>query len=298
MAEIKEVDIRFQFGEFKNATPGYQGKLTISTGAHKANQIWGELQGRFGEDYDSKPVIVLDSENAEDLKSFFEGLDGLWVSSEEDNKSFKEVKDNLIKPSFKRVGDCVVISREDPAHEITPVLSTFQDVLDGNTSLEFTLELDKTPETLHQEKNNLLYILHNGFRGRFDAKVTLALLERLFDMGNQISPVPDPELAKLMLNFFKKYTLNLESYDIDTLPWDLKQFFKHPTFEYVLSPFIPQAINLLKEKVLPLLKQFELMGTVRGPIQVYFTVKDTFVVKIEANVLDWFNQLLTFLENA
>ena len=117
-------------------------------------------------------------------------------------------------------------------------------------------------------------------------------------MGNQISPVPDPELAKSMLNFFKKYTLNLESYDVDTLPGELKDFFKHPMIDSILNPFREEIVQGLKEKVLPVLKQFELMGTVRGPIQVYFTVKDTFVVRVEANVLDWFNQLLTFLSNA
>lgn len=298
MSEIKEVDIRFQFGDFVNPTPGYHGKITISTGAHEANQVWGELQGRFGEDFDSKPVVVLDSENAEDLKGFFEGFEGFCVDSDEEKERFRQDRASFIKPAYKRVGDLLVVTREEPAHEITPILSSFQDVLDGNTSLEFTLELDKTPSTLHQEKNNLLYILHNGFRGRFDAKVTLGLLERLFDMGTQISPIPDPELARSMLNFFKKYTLNLESYDVDTLPGELKEFFKHPMIDSILNPFREEIVANLKEKLLPVLKQFELFGTVRGPIQAYFPVKDTFVIKVEANVADWFNQLITFLESA
>ena len=117
-------------------------------------------------------------------------------------------------------------------------------------------------------------------------------------MGNQISPVPDPELAKSMLNFFKKYTLNLESYDVDTLSGELKDFFKHPMIDSILNPFREEIVQGLKEKVFPVLNQFELMGTVRGPIQVYFTVKDTFSVKIETNVVDWFNQFLAFADSS
>ena len=121
-------------------------------------------------------------------------------------------------------------------------------------------------------------------------KVTLGLLERLFDKGNQISPVPDPELTRSMLNFFKKYTLNLESYDVDTLPGELKEFFKHPMIYSILNPFREDIVQGIKEKVLPVLKQFELMGTVRRPIQVYFPVKDTFVFKVEESVFNGINQ--------
>ena len=130
-------------------------------------------------------------------------------------------------------------------------------------------------------------------------KVTLGLLERHFDMGNQISPVPDPdpELAISMLNFFKKYTLNLESYDVDTLPGELKEFFKHPMIDSILNQFREEIVQGIKEKVIPVLKQFELMGTVRGPIQVYFPVKDTFVFKVEENVFNRINQPSDFLIN-
>ena len=69
-----------------------------------------------------------------------------------------------------------------------------------------------------------------------------------------------------MLNFFKKYTLNLESYEVDTLPGELMEFFKHPMIDSILNPPREEIVQGIKEKVIPVLKRFELMGTVRGPI--------------------------------
>uniref|UniRef100_A0A7S3N4W8 Uncharacterized protein n=1 Tax=Euplotes harpa TaxID=151035 RepID=A0A7S3N4W8_9SPIT len=294
MSDIKEVDIRFKMGDFNASNPGVRGTFTLVTGPASANQVWAELQGRYGEDYSSKPVVVLGSDDAESLKTFLENFDGFCVDTEEEKAKFLEDKANLLKPTFKRVGDEVVISREEPIAELEPFIGGFQDVLDGNCSFEFTLECNKTPAQMHAEKNNIIYGMHNGYQGRVDLKLSLAFLERAFDMGTQFAPVPEPELAKSMLNFFKKYSLNFETYDVTSLPQELRDVFKHPMFEQ-LNPFTPEIVGALKEKVLPVLQQFEALSSVSGPLRVYYPIKDTLAIKLEMNAVDWFNQFVALL---
>lgn len=289
MSDIKEIDIKFKIGDMVNETPGNKGVISLVTGSGASNQVWAELQGRYGEDFDNKPVIVIPSEDAEGLKDFLEGFEGLDVDGAPSKEEFAAMKEAFIKPVVRRVGDEVVVTRQDPTDEITPILAGFQDVLDGNVSFEFEAELDKTPTQNVENKKNMFYMMHNGARGSFNMKLSLAFLERAFDMGTQFAPVPEPETAKAMLNFFKRLSLNFETYDVETLPKELKDIFHHPMIDNVMNPFREEILGEFKTKLLPILEQCKEFGKVNGPIRIYYAIKDTLAVKVELNAADWFN---------
>lgn len=297
MSDIKEVDIRFKLGDFVNDTPGIFGQISLLTGAEEANKVWGELQGKYGEDFDSKPVCIIPSENAEGLKEFLEGFEGFDSEGGPSKEEIAGIKEGFLKPAFKRVGDDVVITREEPIEEIAPFLEGFTDVLDGDSSFTLTMEADKTASEIHGGKN-LLFSFHNGVRGSLSLRLSLALMERAFDMGTQFAPVPEPELAKTMLNVFKRYSLNFETFDVESLPDELKEVFSHPMLEKLFNPFREEVLGEIKEHLLPILKQCESFSSINGPIKVYFPIKDTLVLKIEANAPGWFDSVNELLENA
>lgn len=289
MSNIKEIDIKFKVGDMTNSKPGHSGFISLVTGSTNANRVWAELQGRYGEDFDNKPVIVFPSEDAEALKDFIESFEGFEGEDAPSKEEFKAFKDNVFKPSVRRVGDEVIVTRTESADELAPFLAGFQDVLDGNVSFDFRVEANKTPNELCQAKKNVLFMMHNGARGSLNFKLSLDFLHRAFDMGTQFAPVPEPELAKEMLNFFKKMTLNFETYDVDTLPHELKEIFDHPMIDEVMNPFKTEILDTMKVKLLPILNQCKSFGTINGPIRVYFPIKDTLAVTMEFNAVDWFN---------
>jgi hypothetical protein len=289
MSDIKEIDIKFKIGDMTAEHPGHHGKLSLLSGAAEANKVWAELQGKFGEDFDNKPVIVIGSEDAESLKNFLETLEGFEDIGGPSNEEFKQHKEAFLKPVFKRVGDEVIITRQESLDELAPFLAGFQDVLDGNVSFDFSLESDKTPGELCEAKKNILYMMHNGARGSFNLRVSLAFLERAFEMGTQFAPVPEPELAKSMLNFFKKFTLNFETFDVNSLPNELKEIFDHPMIEEILNPFNEMILGKLKERFLPILEKFQEFSKIKGPIRFYYPIRDTLAVKMEANAVSWFD---------
>lgn len=293
MSDIKEIDIRFQFGEVDEDNAGHKGSITVSTGSGEANQVWAELQGRYGEDFDSKPLVVIPSEDAEGLKEYLENFEGF---DDETKQKYAEVKEAFLKPSFKRVGDEVLITREDPLDEITPFLEGFTDVLDGSSSVEFKMCHALTPEQVHAQKPNVLLGAFKGTKGSLNIKLSKDLIERAFDMGTQFAPVPEPELAKTMINFFKKYTLNLETYGVDSLPEKLREVLQHPMLEKI-SFFNEEILEGAKQNVLPILQQAEKFSTVSGPIRIYFVIKDTVAVKAEAYFPNWFDSVTNMLSS-
>lgn len=295
MSDIKEIDIAFKIGDVKENGHGHTGFIKLETGAANANKVWAMLQGKYGEDYNNKPVIVIPSEDAEGLKDYIENFEGFSVMGEDEKESFKQAKEAFIKPSVKRVGDEVVISRQDPVDEISPFVGGFQDVLDGNVSMEFTLAANKTLKELSSAKKNLLYMMHNGAKGSFNMKMSLAFLERAFDMGTQFAPVPEPELAKSMLNFFKSYRLNFETFDVESLPTELREVFDHPMIDSVINPFKGELLESIKAGLLPILDDVQEFAKINGPIRIYFPIKDTLVITAEAYGASWFeavNELL------
>lgn len=289
MSDIKEIDIDFKIGDMTAEKPGHEGFISLVTGPANSNKVWAELQGKYGEDYDNRPVIVLPSEDAEGLKDFIEGFNGFDAEGGPSKEEFQQLKENVLKPSVKRIGDEVIVSRLEPADELTPFLAGFQDVLDGNVSFDFRVASNKTPSELAQAKKNVLYMMHNGARGSFNMKLSLDFLHRAFDMGTQFAPVPEPELAKEMLNFFKRSKFSFETYDVDSLPNELRDIFHHPMIEEVMNPFREEILDNIKKNVLPVLEQCKSFGTINGPIRVYFPVKDTLAVTMEFNAIDWFN---------
>lgn len=175
------------------------------------------------------------------------------------------------------------------ADEILPFVEGLQDVLDGNVSIDIDIKTNKTPEQLFKEKKNILYMAHNGVRGSMNMKMDLPFLQRCFDMGTQFAPVPEPETAKSMLNFFKKFTLNIETFDPDTLPDELKSIFEHPMIEKLFSFFNKVALESMIEHILPVFEKIQACSSITGPIKVYFPIKDTLAVKIEASATEWFD---------
>ena len=180
MSDQKEIDIKFSIGDMTNPTPGHSGTISLVTGATEANKVWAELQGRYGEDFDNKPVIIISSEDAEGLKNILDHVEDAIIpgDSEDEIAEFKMMKDNLIQPDIRRVGDDVIITRKVQADEITPFVAGFQDVLNGNVSIDIDIKANKTPETLCKEKKNLLFMAHNGAKGSINMKMDLPFLER------------------------------------------------------------------------------------------------------------------------
>jgi hypothetical protein len=292
MSDNKEIDISFKIGDFVENGCGHKGFFKIETGPTASNKVLAELQGKYGEDYDNKPVIVIPSEDAEELKDFIENFKGLSVLTEEGAaESFQAAKENIIKPTVKRVGDEVVFSRQDPVDEISPFVGGFQDVLDGSVSLEFKLSANKTPFELIQARKNALYMMMNGASGSLNMKMSLAFLERAFDMGTQFAPVPEPEMAKAMLNFFKSYKLNFETFDVESLPTELKEVFDHPMIDEICNPFRVEILGKMREFLLPIMDDFQLFSKINGPIKVYFPIKDTLVLTAEAHSASWFEMV-------
>ena len=61
--------------------------------------------------------------------------------------------------AFIEIGYDVVVIIDEQVHEITLILSILQDMIDGNISPEFTLELSKNSDyTLPSEKQFVLYL--------------------------------------------------------------------------------------------------------------------------------------------
>ena len=291
MSDTKEVDISFKIGDFVEDGCGHNGFFKIETGPAASNQVLAELQGKYGEDYDNKPVIVIGSEDAEELKDFIENFQGLTVMGDEGVESFTAAKENFIKPTVKRVGDEVVFSRQDPVDEITPFVGGFQDVLDGSVSLEFKLSANKSVSQLIEARKNVLFMMMNGASGSLNMKMSLAFLERAFDMGTQFAPVPEPEMAKSMLNFFKSYKLNFETFDVESLPVELKEVFDHPMIDEICNPFKSQILGQIRQYLLPIMEDTQVFAKVTGPIKVYFPIKDTLVLTAEAYSADWFEMV-------
>ena len=288
MSDQKEIDIKFSIGDMTNPTPGHSGTISLVTGATEANKVWSELQGRYGEDFDNKPVIIISSEDAEGLKNILENIENTINIEEGEEEEFKMMKENMIQPDIRRVGNDIVITRKVGADEITPFLAGFQDVLNGNVSMDIDIKANKTPETLCKEKKNLLYMAHNGAKGSINMKMDLPFLERCFDMGTQFAPVPEPETAKSMLNFFKKFTLNIETFDADSLPDELKSIFDHPMIDQTLNFYTEEVLNRFRESMLPIMENAKVCSAITGPIKAYFPIKDSLAFKIEANAPGWF----------
>jgi hypothetical protein len=296
MSDIKEVDIQLRNGVL-TSPPGQHISIKLVTGASEANKVWSELQGRYGEDFDNKPVLVVGSEDAEALKDLVENIENT-IDDADKKEEFLQAKQNILKPSVKRIGDEVIITREDPADELAPFIGGFQDVLDGNVSIDIEIRGNKSVQHIVENKHNLLYIMSNGGAMDFKIRMSLAFLERCFDMGTQFAPVPEPETAKSMLNLFKKYTLNFETFDVDDLPNDFKAIFEHPLINEVCCPFKEELVQKAKADLLPFLERIKTCENISGPIKFYFPVKDTLALTIEANVPEWFSTVFEFLNSA
>jgi hypothetical protein len=296
MSDNKEVDISFKIGDFVENGCGHKGSFKIESGPTATNKILAELQGKYGEDYDNKPVIVIPSEDAEELKDFIENFKGLTVMGDEEKEQFQQAKEAFIKPTARRVGDEVVLSRQDPVDEIAPFVGGFQDVLDGSVSLEFKLSANKTVHELIEARKNMLYMMMNGASGSLNVKMSLAFMERAFDMGTQFAPVPEPELAKSMLNFFKSYKLNFETVDVESLPTELKEVFAHPMIDQICNPFQVHILALIGSYLLPIMNDTQLFAKINGPIRIYFPIRDTLVVTAEAHSVNWFETVYALLK--
>lgn len=80
-----------------NDSPGHSGTFSLVTGATKANKVLERLTKKYGEDYDSKPVIIVKSTDAESLKTYIDTLDTLTGEENQYLTDMKDMNDNIIK---------------------------------------------------------------------------------------------------------------------------------------------------------------------------------------------------------
>jgi len=70
----KEIHFKITHGKVDLSAASNKGSVDFQTGSIAANQLIGELNGRFGKQLNDRPTIVIPFENesnAEEFKNFF-----------------------------------------------------------------------------------------------------------------------------------------------------------------------------------------------------------------------------------
>lgn len=66
----KQIHVKVAHGHVDPVTAPNRGTFELKTGSAAASQLTAELQGRFGEDFHDRPVIVIPFESADHAEQF------------------------------------------------------------------------------------------------------------------------------------------------------------------------------------------------------------------------------------
>lgn len=100
----KQIHIKVTHGQVDPNTAPNRGSFELKTGAAAASQLVAELNGRFGETFTDRPVIVIPFEtadHAEQFKTFVENFVPSMIHETEKDEEFKTIRDAFIRPSAK-----------------------------------------------------------------------------------------------------------------------------------------------------------------------------------------------------
>ena len=124
----KQIHVKVTHGQVNPATAPNRGSFELKTGSAAASQLSSELSGRFGETFTDRPVIVIpfdSADNAEQFKTFVDNFVPSLIRDTEKDEEFKMIRDQFIKPSAKRIGNDIILTRQDPIEEMIATIGPF-----------------------------------------------------------------------------------------------------------------------------------------------------------------------------
>ena len=227
---VKEINFVAKNGQFDPETAPIRGSVSFKMGSH-VTELVNELQEKYGEDYSDRPVFVVSyntEEAAEEALGKFESFvpsnyisDELKETMDEEalasyDNQHQEFKD-LAKPTFKRVGSEVVISREESIEEMTAAIEPFAELLSSmDNSFSGTFAYRRSASEILSNKHSIIYGIYNG--GYADVRITLEdnLVESIVEQTGAGETMPG-QIANIAWKLFKSSNITVEVDDCETL---------------------------------------------------------------------------------
>lgn len=297
---MKEISFKLAIGEVADDAPNY-ANITFETGAEYANKLWGELNGKYGQDFNKKPVIVIPSdstEGADKIKETLADLSNVVPEAMESQKEqIKEAQDQFIKHTTERIGEEVIISRSEIIEEIDPFIEQLAPLFNAHAKLSISAKGNKTIQ--HQlDGHTVVHGLFSGSEVNVDLRVEQNFIEEVLAAMVTFGAVPSSEEImplSMASKFFKRYHFEVAADSVDTLPENFQKLFDSKMLRGPLQKFLYKN----SAEFLPLLEHNEFAKEITGPIKIYYVIKDEVAVTIEIFQAEFFanlNQLVTDLK--
>ena len=124
------------------------------------------------------------------------------------------IRDQFIKPSAKRIGNDIILTRQDPIEEMIATIGPFSAITAGlNCTFAGSMAFAQSPAKIFTEKHSPLYSFYNGGTG----ELTINLDKDLMNAVSSVIPLdtnPKGRLAHIGYRMFSKLELEVETNDV------------------------------------------------------------------------------------
>jgi hypothetical protein len=305
----KEIHFKVKQGIVDSQSAPNRGSIDVTTGAAAASQLAAELSGRYGEELNDRPTIVIpfDSESAaEDFKSLLETFSpevDLMPKSREEYVTDEEkeemkakwtaVKETYVKPNIKRIGNELVLTRSCPIEELTGIAAPAAAILNSSVnSFHGEFAFDKTMQHVTTEKKHPLFYFWNGA----SADVTVTLNQNLVESVTAVMGMDDQiqgKIPAIAYKFFKKFSFEVETDDISTLPNVIQKTMDSDTLKGYFN-FWGETVKAFSEMG-KLGKVMTMLSNVEGEINIFFPLADVGALRVKAFSNNFFNTLISYI---